>query len=306
MSMSHKNFDIVNFEKFVAQFMGDIAQHFVYKQTPIQLYPLNIAFSFIKTPGPLFRTDYNFLLLFLDGGGEQQVDNDILKLNANDVLFIREGHLNAIKSINPSTDGYYIYIDSLLLSQIFADQVLLNRFTFNPKHSVSKVEMDWLCQCCNLIIQHKKNFTNSKEIETSLLKAIVLRLAQTWPTALSKSDRQSEISMLFKELLYENFMHRRDVKFYANSLAVSENYLNRCVNHVTAKAPKQHITEVVIYHSKVLLQDFSKDISQVAFELNFSDASYFGRLFKQLTRLTPSQYRNSLTQGLSGHLQESS
>ncbi len=304
--MSNKNFDIVNFERFVAQFMGNSAQPFVYKQSPIQLYPLSIAFSFIKTPIPLFRADYNFLLLFSDGGGEQQVDNDILDLNANDVLFIREGHLNAIKSINPSTDGYFIYIDSLLLSEIFDDKALLNRLTFNPKHSVSKAEMEWLCQCCDLLIQHKNNFADSKEIEVSFLKAIVLKLAQTWPASLSKSDRQSEISMLFKALLYENFMHRRDVTFYANSLSVSENYLNRCVNHVTHKAPKQHINEAVIYYSKVLLQNFSKDISEIAFELNFSDASYFGRLFKQITKLTPSQYRNSLTQDLSGHPQESS
>jgi len=131
---------------------------------------------------------------------------------------------------------------------------------------------------------------------------MVLKLAQTWPTASSKSDRQSEIAMLFKELLYENFKHKRDVKFYAEALAVSENYLNRCVNHVTNKAPKQHINEVVIYQSKVLLQDFSKDISQVAFELNFSDASYFGRLFKQIMNMTPSEYRKRIMQDLSEHL----
>ncbi len=302
--MGTKNFDIVNFEGFVDQFMGNIAQPFSFKQTPIQIYPLSIAFSFIKPPTPLFRTDYNFLLLFLNGGGEQQVDNDILQLSSNDVLFIREGHINAIKSINPLTEGYYIYIDSLLLSEIFVDKTTLNRFTFNPKHSISKVEMEWLCQCCELITQQKDGIVLSKEIETSLIKAIVLKLAQTWPAASSKSDRQSEISMLFKELLYDNFMKKRDVKFYADSLAISENYLNRCVNYVTNKAPKQHINEVVIYNSKILLQDFSKDISQIAFELNFCDASYFGRQFKLLTKLTPTQYRNSLMQDLSVNVQE--
>jgi AraC-like DNA-binding protein len=56
---------------------------------------------------------------------------------------------------------------------------------------------------------------------------------------------------------------------------------------------------MVIVHSKVLLQDVSKDISQVAFELNFSAPSYFGRLFKQLTKQTPTEYRNSFMQGLS-------
>ena len=304
--MRNKKVDVVNFEKFVDQFMGNNAQSFKFKLSPIQIYPLNIALSFIKPPIPLFRTDYNFLLLFLGGGGEQQVDNEILELSSNDVLFIREGHLNAIKSIKPSTDGYYIYIDSLLLPDIFPDKAVLNLFTFNPKHSLAKAEMDWLCQCCKIMLEHKNVFTESTEIETSLLKAIVAKLAQTWPPALCTSDRQSEIAMLFKELLYENFMLRRDIKFYADSLAVSENYLNRCVKQVTNKAPKQHINEVVIYNSRILLQDFSKDISQVAFELNFSDASYFGRLFKQLTSLTPSQYRISLRQDLSAHLHESS
>ncbi|TCD28336.1 AraC family transcriptional regulator [Pedobacter psychrodurus] len=304
--MGNKNFDIVNFEGFVDQFMGNPTKSFEFKQSPIQIYPLNIAFSFIKVPIPLFRTDYNFLLLFLDGGGEQQVDNDLIKLQANDVLFIREGHLNAIKSILPSTDGYYIYIDSLLLSQIFPDKALLNRFTFNPKHAISKLEMDWLCQCCQLLINHKNNFSASEQTEISLIRAIVIKLAETWPTSLSKSNRQSEISMRFKELLYENYMRNRDVKFYADLLAISENYLNRCVKQVTNKAPKQHINEVVIYNSKVLLQDLSKDITQIAFQLNFSDASYFGRLFKQITNLTPSQYRILLKQDLSDHVQESS
>jgi len=151
--MSQKNFDIVNFEGFASKHMGTFAQSFPDKQTPIQIYPLTIAFSFIKPPIPLFRTDYNFLLLFTDGGGVQLVDNELLQLESNDVLFIREGHLNAIKSIHPSTNGYYVYIDSLLLPQIFADKTVLNCFTFNPKHSVSKSEMEWLCQCCELIMQ---------------------------------------------------------------------------------------------------------------------------------------------------------
>jgi AraC-like DNA-binding protein len=77
------------------------------------------------------------------------------------------------------------------------------------------------------------------------------------------------------------------------------------VNHITNKPPKQHIHEMMIVHSKVLLQDFSKDIAQVAFALNFSDPSYFGRLFRQLTGQTPTEYRNTFMQGLSGYLQDS-
>jgi AraC family transcriptional regulator, transcriptional activator of pobA len=297
--MNNIKAEIVNFESFVAQFMGNNTQPFVYEQQQIQLYPLNIASSFIKPPIPLFRADYNFLLLFSNGGGEQQVDDDIFELNSNDVLFIRESHLNAIKSINPATEGYFIHIDSFLLNLIFADKNMLNRFSFNPKHSVSKSEMKWLCQCCDLIIQQKISAKDSTEVEISLLRAIVLKLGEKWPPSSLKPDRQSEITMLFKELLYENFIYHRNLKFYSDTLNVSENYLNRSVNKVTNKPPKQHINEHLINQSKVLLQDFTKDISQVAFELNFTDPSYFGRLFKQFTKLTPSEYRKVIMQGLS-------
>lgn len=296
MNLSQKNFDILNFDKFIAQYMGNDEQEFVHENQAIQIFPLSVATIFIKPPIPLFRAEYSFLLLFSEGGGRQQVDDKLLDLKANDALFIRAGHLNGIKTIAPTTDGFYIYLDNSILPQIFSNSSSLNSFTFNPKHSVEKNEMEWLCKCCNLFIEQKRLSLSSLETQASLVKAIVSRLAVTWPSKLYKPERQSEVAMLFKELLYENFLHKRDVKFYAESLAVSENYLNRCVKRVTNKPTKQHINELLINHSKILLQDNSKDISQVAYELNFSDPSYFGKVFKQLTTHTPSQYRNMILQ----------
>ena len=159
--------------------------------------------------------------------------------------------------------------------------------------------MEWLCKCCGLIVEQKNIAKNSTEIKISLLRAIILKLAESWSHEALKTNRKSEITMQFKELLYENFMQRRDLSFYTHSLSVFENYLKRCVNNVTNKPPKQHINKLLINHSKLLLQDLSKDISQVAFELNFSDPSCFGRLFKQLTKLAPTEYRNDFMQALS-------
>lgn len=297
--MNYEDFDTVNFERFVAQYMSNRADSFGFRASDIQIYLLSIASSLIKTPSPLFRAKYNFLLLFSDGGGIQQVDNEIIELRSNDVLFIREGHLNAVKFIDPATSGYFIYVDSAMLPQIFIDRTLLNRLTFYPKHTVTADDMAWISQGCELLCQQKGNNRYSREIQTALLKAIVLRLAEASPASLSKPDRPSEITMLFKELVYDHFVQQREVQFYADSLAVSENYLHRCVNHTTQKSPKQHVNEVVINYSKVLLQNPSKDIAQVAFDLNFSDPSYFGRLFKQLTQQTPTEYRKSFMQDLS-------
>ncbi|MEM6767223.1 MAG: AraC family transcriptional regulator, partial [Bacteroidota bacterium] len=267
--------------------------------SPIQVYPLAVAHKLVKVPSPLFRAEYNFLLIFSHGGGSQQIDSEVLSLQKNDLLFIREGHLNSIQSIDPTTQGYFIYMDNGILPLVFTDRLLLNRLTFYPKHSLSSDRIDWLCRCCELLVQQEDGYSYTLEIQTSLLKAITSKLAEASPAILSRPDRQSEITMLFKEAVYQHFASNRDISFYADTLAVSENYLTRCVKMVTNRSPKQHINEVVIAYSKMFLRDVSKDISEIAFELNFSDVSYFGRLFKKLTDMTPTEYRNSIIQDLS-------
>ncbi|WBA44095.1 helix-turn-helix domain-containing protein [Hymenobacter canadensis] len=297
--MSRKNYEVVTLERFVDRYLDSPADAFVFQQSAVQVYPLSLAVARITPPTPLFKAEYSFLLLFLTGGGQQQVDNETLDLQANDVLFIREGHLNAIKSIGEGTQGYYIHLENVLLPRIFTDSALLHRLTFYPKHAVSPADMAWLGQCCELILSQTGEQGYAEEIQCALLRAMVLKVAQASATTLCQPDRPSEITMRFKELVYEHVGTHRVVAFYADALAVSENYLNRCVNQLTRKPPKQHITEMVILRSKVLLQDRSKDIAQVAVELNFADPSYFGRLFRQVTQQTPTEYRNAFWQGLS-------
>ncbi|WP_218840249.1 AraC family transcriptional regulator [Spirosoma fluviale] len=285
--------------------MDTNSDQFGFRTGAIQVYPLSIAPLTIITPSPLFRTDYNFLILISQGGGKQQINTDTFELKANDVLFIREGHLNAIKSIEADTKGYFVYIDSTLLPQLFIDNVLLHRLTFHPKQSVTRPDMEWICNCCELLSSQDKDDQYAYQIQIGLLRTIILKLAGASVAPPSKPKRQIEITMLFKELLYENFLTCRDVAFYANSLSVSINYLNRCVNQMTNKPPKQHINEMVITHSKVLLQSPAQDVSQVAFALNFSAPSYFGRLFKQLTGKTPTEYKKTFMQDLSEYKQDS-
>ena len=294
-----EEFEVVSSDRFVAHYMRATNASLDIQKSPIQVYPLNQTSHLIATPTPLFRAEYNFLLMFSAGGGIQQVDNELIELQTNDVLFIREGHLNAIQSIQDDSQGYFIYMDNALLPDLFPDKSLLNQFTFQPKRSVSERTMHWLCDCTHLLYQLKEMPLAKLETERALIKAMILHLSTTYEANQSLPDRSTEITFLFKELLYANFRKNREVTFYANRLSITENYLHRCVKKVTGKPPKQHMNEVAIFHSQLLLQNQSKDIAEVAFELHFSDPAYFTRLFKQITGLTPSDYRASIWQDLS-------
>lgn len=296
--------DRITPSKFVSRYMGMKESAFAHQQGAIQVHPFSSTASFINAPTPLFRVEYSFLLLFLKGGGIQQVDNDIIQLKPFDSLFIREGHINAIKEVDTKSDGFFICIMDSSLPKIFENKSILNRFTFNPKRTVSKIEMEWICKCCELLHQQKSSTQYSLSIKELLLKSIIMKLAESSHEFTSKIDYQTEVVMLFKELLYENFKKFKDVKFYAESLSLTENSLYRYVKKVNNKSPKQCINEFVVFYSQIMLQDFSKDISQIAYELGFIDPAYFARIFKQTTKLSPSEYRSALLQDLSKRKQD--
>lgn len=297
--MKKEEIEALDFKNFVSLFMQRDDKQFLFNNSPIQIYPLHYANTFIRTPSPLFKMDYTVLLIFTAGGGAQQIDNEIYELQRNDILLIREGHLNSIKSIQPQTNGYFIYIDFKILSRVFDDENKLNKITYNPKHSLGSANVKWIAECCDLMMGVKGLSSITLEIKIALLKSVFLKLIENWGNSMTSIDRNLELTLLFKEKLFKHFRKHRDVKFYADLLAISQNYLNRVLKSVSNKSSKQHINEMVVFYSQVLLQDSSNNISQVAFDLNFSDPSHFGRVFKQVTGMTPSDYQNSIMHDLS-------
>lgn len=99
-----------------------------------------------------------------------------------------------------------------------------------------------------------------------------------------------ELSLQFRDLLFKHHITEKRVVFYANKLSVTENYLNKCIKSVTRKSPKQWINEIDINYGKALLYS-TRDIAEIAYELNFQTASHFTQLFKKITGITPKEYR---------------
>lgn len=84
---------------------------------------------------------------------------------------------------------------------------------------------------------------------------------------------------------------QRSVAFYAEKLFISPKYLSLVIKETTGRSASQWIDDMVILEAKNLLRFSGKNIQQVAYELNFTNQSAFGKYFKHLTGLSPSQYQ---------------
>ena len=108
---------------------------------------------------------------------------------------------------------------------------------------------------------------------------------------LKGTDRQIEIYTSFLNVLNANFKREREVCFYADKLCMTAKHLSQVVKEVTGKTALNIIEEYVITESKALMLSTNLSIQQICDNLNFPSQSVFGKYFKRITALSPSEYR---------------
>ena len=106
-----------------------------------------------------------------------------------------------------------------------------------------------------------------------------------------KLTRKEEIMMAFLRILPDHFKEERSVQFYADQLFITPKHLTKTVKELTNKTCGEFIDDMVIIEAKVLLNDPSFSICNVADLLNFSDQFFFSKFFKKQTGLTPTEFR---------------
>lgn len=97
----------------------------------------------------------------------------------------------------------------------------------------------------------------------------------------------------FMALLHQDFKKHRTVGHYADKLFISAKYLSLIIKDATGRTATEWIDHLVILEAKNLLRYSGLNIQQIAYDLNFHNQSAFGKYFKHLTGMSPSEFRKS-------------
>lgn len=104
-------------------------------------------------------------------------------------------------------------------------------------------------------------------------------------------DRNKQLFNKFLALVKLHHTCARGVKFYADKLCLTPNYLSGIIKEYTGKTASEWVNEYVILEAKIMLKNFDLSISQISYQLNFPSQSSFGKYFKQQTGVGPKAYR---------------
>ncbi len=112
-----------------------------------------------------------------------------------------------------------------------------------------------------------------------------------------KDNKTSVDKLLLKKFqakINECFRELREVGDYASLLHISAGHLSEVVKTQSGKPAIKHIHERLVLEARRLLFHTNNSLKEIAFDLGFSDASYFNRFFKRETGVTPAEYRANI------------
>lgn len=106
----------------------------------------------------------------------------------------------------------------------------------------------------------------------------------------AKSRRQMFFEQ-FMALLDQYHCTERSLKFYADRLYITPKYLSAIIKEVSGRSAADWVDAFVVLEAKTLLKFSDLSIQEIAYRLNFSTQSFFGKYFKHQTGMSPSEYK---------------
>lgn len=273
-------------------FLPNITEKILSNNADIQLYRLEDYLKGILMPVIPYRTTFNFVLFITNGHIKQYLENKEYNVEKGGAIFIKQGTITATIELSDDAEGFFLAYENNIVSEQELPKHKISIFFMPPFLNLDSLTYGTIKQLLTIMEQELwLNELNLNEIVITMFHLILVKILSTDSDShLKSATRPMELSLQFRDILFKYHKDEKRVTFYADKLSVTENYLNKCVKNITQKSPKQWINEMDINYSKALLQS-SKDIAEIAYELNFHTASHFTQLFKKITGITPKEYR---------------
>ena len=190
-------------------------------------------------------------------------------------------------SYSKNSNGYIIVFDKYFLKEV-------TDFVDNPFFDLSDKNTQFLKPLFENLI--KEININDKLSEKTIIQGIPYLLLQLKRLS-NENPKNKEIKpktiLKFSKLVSDNICENISVNEYASKLNLTADKLNEICKENYGQSPKTIILEKKITEAKRLLYFTDLSVKEIAFRLGFEDSSYFSRIFKQKTNLSPTEFKNT-------------
>lgn len=140
----------------------------------------------------------------------------------------------------------------------------------------------------NIIKNKQRTFCDKVESRGIVYQLMARFLKDAQPKAEINDDRIQKVLSYIRKNIYKTI----DIDSLAAISCLSKDHFIRLFRKEVNNTPLQYINQKKIEKAQLILITDSMPIKNISYLLAYEDHSYFNRLFKKLTGVTPQQYRD--------------
>ena len=248
----------------------------------------------------LHRHDFYVLVLFTQGTGLHKIDFDEFVITKGSFFLMQPGQIH-LWELSSDIDGYIVFFSKEIYNLHFRDKKIEEYLFFqssknNPELQLKGNEMRQIQPYFDLmVIENEQDELHKKDKMLNLLDCILIEILRIYNVDSNHLTSTYNHKLKEFELLLEQYYRtEKSPSFYADKMAITLKHLNRISKDILNITITELITRRVILESKRIMVDQNKTIAQIADDLGYSNYSYFSKLFKKSTGVTPTEFIKQL------------
>ena len=236
-------------------------------QAPARVYPMRNKGR--RHHGLIFTFENTEILGF---------DDKEIKAVPHSVVYIPKGAQYNLSLLGDSSNDIFIDFE-------------LAREDYHPPFRVKFEENDSVRA---LFQEAERTWTKNSSSKQAALKSIVYKIlaqmikkSELYLNPSGYSKIADSVSYLHTHYLENDFK----VSTLAEMSGISSRYYERLFYRKFGRTPKEYILALKIERAKALLLRDEKRVKDIALELGYADVYHFGKIFKEKTGYTPTEYK---------------
>ena len=247
------------------------------------------------------RHSFYHIVLFTSGGGTHTIDFEQFPVKAGQIYFMIPGQVHTW-NFDGKVDGFIVNCSEQLLNTFLPEEEVAAQMSFfrgSAKEGVIELDGSAFSTVAALMqqivadVKQNDRFTRAM-ISARLMELFITVARETHAETASGAMQQNYLVLYnFRKLVNKYFASLHLPKEYAEMLYITANHLNAVCNDLLGMPAGEVIRGRVVLEAKRLLINGTAGIAEIAWQLGFSDNSYFTKFFKKYEGITPEEFRRS-------------
>jgi AraC-like DNA-binding protein len=227
------------------------------------------------------------------GSGYHSIDSRKYQVTPPIIFFVRKEQAHDF-DLEGEPEGFVIIIKKAFIEKSLDNELKILLTKISSLTCLSIDDSATIHHLFELLIRENEiRNDNSFHIVEGLLKALLAKVLEVAKPLINTSELRSDYYQYFLSLLSAQGAIKNSVHYYAEQLNTSPQNLNAACRKAVNKSAAEVLAESIISEAKRLLHYTNNTVSEIAFMLDFKDASHFVKYFKRTTGQTPHTYRKS-------------